>query len=246
MLTSLLGERAPDTVEIGSESPPQLDIKHTLPEAIRFPARVARLAALAKYSDSDWAIFPPERAKLVIDDAEQLVKDLRSVESQTTMSSHDRRLVRYMYIEALRAIGHVELLRTKNGSARRLYEGQRPIGLANGALTDDESRDLRRAVSWMLTCEQLAPDCNLYCDLAESYLLLKEFGLAEGYARHATLKRKPADERAYYLAVESFFLQQTEASRLLARKYANEFHGAVTLEEFKSVRTALGISETPS
>jgi len=61
-------------------------------------------------------------------------------------------------------------------------------------------------------CEQFPPDCDPYCDLAESHLLLKEFGATEGYARHATLKRNPDNERAY--ATESFFLQQTDAAQI--------------------------------
>jgi tetratricopeptide (TPR) repeat protein len=240
MLTALLGERAPDTVEPGSEAlASKLDTKSPLPEAIRFPARVARLAALAKYDRSDWEVLPSGRSKLVIDDAELLVQELLALSSQTNISAHERRLVRYMYVETLRAIGHAELFRMKTGPASRLYEGARPTGLRRGSLNDNESQDLRHAINWMLTCERLEPDCNLYCDLAESYLLLKEFETAAGYARHATLKRKPEDERAYYLATESFLLWQTDASRALAKKYADDFHGPVTLEEFKSARAEL-------
>jgi hypothetical protein len=246
MLTALLGERAPDTIEPRCEAAPsQQDAQPILPDAIRFPARVARLATFARYDHTDWKGLPSERAKLLIDDAERLVEELRILADQLSTSAHDRRLAKYMYIEALRAIGHVELLRTRTGPAARLYQAQRPTGLKDGSLTEDETRGLRRAISWMLTCEQLAPGCDLYCDLAESYLLLKEFVAAQGYARHATLKRSPDSERAYYLATESFFLQQTDASRVLAKKYAEDFKGTVKLEEFKSVRGDLGIPEQP-
>jgi hypothetical protein len=85
--------------------------------------------------------------------------------------------------------------------------------------------------------------------LAEAFLLLKNFTAAEGYARHATLERDPSDkredsqsyERAYYLAAESFYLENTENSLALARKYALDFKGMVQLEEFKAVRADLGI-----
>jgi hypothetical protein len=80
----------------------------------------------------------------------------------------------------------------------------------------------------------------VFCDLAEACLLLKDFDAAEGYARHAILDTNN-NERAYYLATESFFLQNTDGSREYARRYAEGFKGPVTLEEFKSVRADLGI-----
>jgi len=150
-----------------------------------------------------------------------------------------------MYIEALRAIGHVELLRVITGSASNLYENKRPTGLKRTTLNAEGTNWLNGAVSLMLTCEQLDPSCDLYCDLAEAYLLLKDFTAAEGYARHATLESNPHYERAYYIATESFFLQNTAHSIALAKKYAGDFKGTITLDEFKSVRADLGIPETP-
>jgi hypothetical protein len=152
-----------------------------------------------------------------------------------------------MYTETLRSIGHVELLRVITGPAKTLYdERHRPTRLTNATLNQEGLAQLDRAIARLLTCEQLAPSCDLYCDLAEAYLLHSEFGTAEGYARHATLESNPYYERAYYIATESFFLQNTEPSRILARKYAQAFQGQVTQEQFKSVREDLGVSESPS
>ena len=95
----------------------------------------------------------------------------------------------------------------------------------------------------MQACELLSPNGELFCDLAESYLLLKDFGKAQGYARHATLESKPDHERAYYLATEAFYLEGTPASEIRARKYAECFEGVVTMEEFKSLRKQLGIQD---
>jgi hypothetical protein len=52
-----------------------------------------------------------------------------------------------------------------------------------------------------------------------------------------------AYERAFYIAAESFFLENTPASRTIAKKYAEAFRGKVTLEQFRAVRADLGISE---
>jgi len=239
MLTTLLGERTPDTTEAQYEAP-----KCTLPEAIEFPARVARLAAFAKYDRNDWSILPIERADFVIEKSEEVIDRLSNLVQQTN-NAHDRRMATYMYIEALRALGHVELMRVKMGSANRFYQGGRPIGLKDEALTEEECQAMRHALGRMHECEGLSPNCDLYCDLAESYLLLKEFGHAEGYARHATLRKKPDSERAYYLTIESLLLQGTAASRERAIKYAKDFQGAITLDEFKSVCAELKITQTP-
>jgi hypothetical protein len=239
MLTTLLGERTPDTTEAQYEEP-----KCSLSQALEFPARVARLAAFARYDRNDWSILPVERADFVIEKSEEVIDRLGSL-IQDARSAHDRRLATYMYVEALRAIGHVELMRVKMGSASRLYQGWRPTGLRDEALTEDESQAVRRALDRMRECEGLSPNCDLYCDLAESYLLLKEFAHAEGYARHATLKKKPASERAYYLTIESLLLQGTDAARARAIKYAKEFQGDFTMDEFKSVCAELGITPTP-
>ncbi len=39
----------------------------------------------------------------------------------------------------------------------------------------------------------------------------------------------------------TFFLQNSDASKAKARKYAEEFKGTITLSEFKSVRADIGI-----
>ncbi len=246
MLTELLGERAPDTIESGSyETISARHQKPVLPDTIRFPVRLARLAAFATYDRDDWSALPLSRAKLLIDDAEKLVEELDFIRRKADTSAHDRRLAKYMYIETLRAIGHVELLRVITGAAASLYHDKRPTGLKDTTLNKDGSDGLRQAVDWMLACERLAPSCDLFCDLAEAYLLLKDFTKAQGYARHATLESKPNHERAYYIATESFFLENTDTSKTLAKKYAGDFKGTVTLDEFKSVRAELGIHEMP-
>jgi len=112
MLTEILGERAPDTMVAGYDEKSAVRIeKPPLPSSIRFPARLARLAAFAQYSLDDWSTLPQSRAQLLIDDAEKLVDELKGVCAQGHLSVHDHRMAEYMYIEALRAIGHVELLR---------------------------------------------------------------------------------------------------------------------------------------
>jgi hypothetical protein len=45
-------------------------------------------------------------------------------------------------------------------------------------------------------------------------------------------------ERAFYLATESYALA---GNNILAKKYASRFPGKVTLDEFKALRTTLGI-----
>jgi hypothetical protein len=246
MLTELLGERAPDTIESGSEE--TISARHqkpVLPEPIRFPVRLARLAAFATYDRDDWSALPLSRAKLLIDDAEKLIGELDFIRTKVDTSAHDLRLAKYMYIETLRAIGHVELLRIITGAAASLYHDKRPTGLKDTTLNKDGSDGLRQAIDRMLACERLAPSGDLFCDLAEAYLLLKDFTKAQGYARHATLESKPNHERAYYIATESFFLENTDTSKTLAKKYAADFEGTVTLDEFKSVRADLGIHEMP-
>lgn len=247
MLTELLGETAPD-LESGKDESSLTELtesqKAELPDPVRFPVRLARLSAFATYDRDEWRVLPPSRAKLLIDDAEKLVLDLDAICHQSGISPHDCRLAKYMYVEALRAIGHVELLRVITGPAANLYEGNRPTGLKKATLADEASAALHRAVGWMRTSEQLAPSCDLFCDLAEAYLLLKDFAKAEGYARHATLESNPYYERAYYIATESFFLQSTDDAKALAKKYAEDFKGTVKLDEFKLVRADLGIQES--
>jgi hypothetical protein len=81
--------------------------------------------------------------------------------------------------------------------------------------------------------------------LAESYLLLKQFTVAEGYARHAILESDPPSERAYYVAVESLWLQNTAASMKMARGYLNDFKGPATLEELKALQAEMATRSPP-
>lgn len=120
------------------------------------------------------------------------------------------------------------------------------IGLKTSALSDEIMADLQYAIFWLKECEKIAPSCSLYCDLAEAYLLRKEFSVAEAYGRHATLDSDQQTEAAHYIAAESFFLENTEASRALAKKYAESFKRPVTLEKFKALRRDLGIADAPT
>ena len=57
------------------------------------------------------------------------------------------------------------------------------------AASPEASDLLRQAIEMMQRCEEHSSgDSILYCDLAEANLLVGEYGPAEGYARHATLK----------------------------------------------------------
>lgn len=244
MLTELLGEKAPDT-EVAGDAALPVRHKKELDRAIRLPARLARAAALARYRRDVWPTVPECRIELIADDTKKLIQELDALCAESETSSHDHRLMRYLYVEALRAIGHIELMRVIHGGARGLYENKRPVGLRNKNLDQDSCKRLRHAISYMLTCEQLSPGADLYCDLAESYLLLKHFTTAEGYARHAILESQPASERACYIAVESFVLENTKNSLSLARKYASDFQGSVTLQEFEAVLAELGVSGPP-
>jgi tetratricopeptide (TPR) repeat protein len=251
MLTELLGERAPDTVEAKNDEVIGMQSSKPLPDAIRFPVRLARLAAFATYSRDQWQALPSLRSQLLIDDAKELINDLCSLLAKPKdISAHDYRFLNYMHVEALRGIGHVELLRVITGPASTLYEDNRPIGLKKGSASNEAREGLHRAINWMLKCEQVAPTCDLFCDLAEAYLLLKDFTRAQGYARHATLESNPSNpyyERAYYIAAESFFLddsEQCDKSKILANKYVNDYKGTVTLAEFKSLRADLPSTTT--
>jgi hypothetical protein len=244
MLTELLGQRAPDIVPVnGDHALPMLQVKAPLPHPIQILARVARVNALAQYDRNAWSVVPECRIALIVDDAEALITDLEAVCAQTGSSAHDHRLTRYLYAEALRATAHVQLLLVIHTKASLLYENYRPTGLLHASVDSDAAAKLHHAISLLLTCEQLSPSADLYCDLAESYLLLKQFTTAQGYARHAILESNPPSERAYYLAVESFTLEDTSASIELARKYARDFSGTVKLPEFKLLLAKLGLSE---
>jgi len=243
-LTELLGERTTDTIAKGGAANPPMDF-HRAPasDAIRYCARVARLFALAQYDEHDWETFPHARADQFIDDANKLFADLEKLRQDASIAAGDQRVIRYLYTEALRSIGHVELMRVINGPAVGLYQNGRPTLLLQKPLNQEGVNLLNAAVGWMLACEQLSPSCDLYCDLAESYLLLSRFDLAGAYGRHAVLGSSPGKERAYYLVSESFFLQNTEGSIVLAKAYAKSFEGKVTLESFHTLRAVLGISD---
>jgi hypothetical protein len=273
MLTDLLGERAPDTVTADSHGALSAEMPASqLGDAIRFPARVARLSAFARYTRDEWSTLPRARVELLTGDGVRLVTDLKilldsatsqgddderntetSDSKQHGISARDQRIAQYMYIESLRAIGHVELLRVITDAGPAFYQNNRPIGLKTGDVSPEARQSLLRATDWMLICEQSAPNYDLYCDLAEAYLLLKDFPAAQGYARHATLQKLSdtqsfADyERAYYLATESFYLQGTDASKALAVKYSSDFraYAPITLDEFKSVCADLGLNKAP-
>jgi hypothetical protein len=244
LLTELLGEKAPDTISAASPAPATpMHPKPELAEGIRFPARLARLATFARYTREDWTTLPRSRAELLIDDAEQLVPDLEALCSREGLPAHDLRLSKYMYTEALRCVGHIELLRVITGPAKHLYVDGRPLHLTEQGLDAETTEMVRTALSHLLACEELAPNCVLYSDLAEAYLLLRDFVAAQGYARHAALETNPYNEWAYYIATESFYLQHDEPSLALTRKYAQSFKGTVTLDQFQSVRKDLGIPE---
>lgn len=251
-LTELLGERSPDTILPQSESEgPKKPAPRYLADSIRFPARVARISAFAQYNLGDWDTLPRSRAQMLIDDAEALVRELDAVRKNSRHLPRDRRLAGYLYIETLRSIGHIELLRVITEYASDLYSHSRPTGLKTfGGLKGEGTSLLKAAIQWMSDCEHIAPTCGLYRDLAEAYLLRRDFTRAQGYARHAILDSDPSNgaecESAYYIAAESFFLQgDTEECKSQARKYAEAFKGTVTLEQFKSLRLDLGI-EMPS
>lgn len=240
MLTELLGEKAPDTVLAGGDAPalPLREKKGPLPDSISFPARAARAAALARYDRESWSLIPESRVDLIAEDAERLVQDLDALCGRPGISAHDHRLMRYMYVETLRAAGRISLMRVIH-NARSLYENARPTGLRSDSLDNDGSARLHRAISYMRTCEDLSPSSELYCDLAESYLLLKEFTVAEGFARHAILDSDPPSERAYYVAAESLWLQNTPLSKKMARAYLSNFGRPATLEELKSLEAEM-------
>jgi len=245
MLTELLGETAPDLKRSDEDAPAAEEEPTQLPEALRFPVRVARLAAFAAYDREDWETLPPLRADLILDDGEKLVNDLRGLWHRDDLSARDRRLAKYMYIEALRALGHAELMRIIIGEGAGLYQNKRPVLVkeASSTLGTQAKSRLSQSIQRMQACELLSPSGELFCDLAEAYLLLGKFGKAQGYARHATLESKPDHERAYYLATETFYLEGTPASRMRARKYAECFEGVLTMDEFKLLRKELGIQE---
>jgi hypothetical protein len=289
MLTDLLGEKFPDTQMPESNVATHDQRESSLPESIRLLAILARLSALATYSRDDWSVLPQDRSDLVLKDSEDLIRRLcrligenatwitkhtraatnctpqRGESANEQISAHDRRIARYMFTEALRAYGHVKLMSFIVGCGAKFYEAKRPTRHSNAKLDEQEASFLQDAIDHMLSCETQGPNCELYCDLAEGYLLRalsmssagtqdssilgSLFETAEGYARHATLEANigtASYERAYYLATETNFLEGTEKAKAKAKRYAESFKGTVTLEEFKSVRNDLGILKVPT
>lgn len=281
MLTDLLGEKAkdlpaePPAIEHGHALPPQGEAadgnpersaavsnkpawKELLPNSISLPALLARLSAFAEYSRDDWTVLPQERANMLIEDGSTLVSDLLCRSNTGQPRNHDERLAQYMYIEALRALGHIQLLAVESGPGKGLCK-QLATGHAR-SLSTQEIDALAKAIDWMSKCAQLAPTSGLYCDLAEAYLLYGDLKAAEGYARHATLSSNQ-DERASYLAAEVCFLESkrveeevknnaegsatTDSDELKQRaiKYAQDFKGTPALEEFKRLRQQLGLDD---
>jgi tetratricopeptide (TPR) repeat protein len=236
MLTDLLGERPGDTECAQTKKLAQEHPKAELPESIRIPAQAARLSAFAEYTRDDWSLFPDEkRPQRLIEKGEELVARLTALRGNA--ETHDERLADYMYIECLRALGHVKLMRVVTGLAKDLYQDGRPVKLANGeSLREAAKAMVVSARESSLNSAVLSPGCRVYCDLAEGFLLTKDFEAAEGWARQATL-RKNDDERAIYLICEICFLSN-HADR--AKRYAQMFKGATpTLPEFKALLETL-------
>jgi tetratricopeptide (TPR) repeat protein len=251
MLTELLGEHAPDTESAsaaGRNSAWTSTITLDENDTMRFPARLARLSAFAQYTLEDWAILPKERIDLLISGSnggEKLIEDLKRLPEKSQLSDHEQRIVQYIHLEVLRAIGHVEVLRAISGLPTDFYDkNRRPVSLRTGGLADAERRRLEQAIEWMKEAEEVLPTPTLYCDLAEANLLLRNFKVAGGWARHATLENQPM-ERAFYLASESYLLENTKDSHALAVQYASRFDQP-TLPEFIALREELHLGHRSS
>lgn len=246
MFTELLGEDAPDvrpSAARDENTGGRFAMRLPPDDTLRYPARLGRLAAFAQYTLQDWKILPTARIGLLIGDAERLIEDLKELRRVPTLSEREERVAHYMYQETLRAIGHVEVLRVVTGPAEHLYdENHRPLGLKTEELPNEDRERLQNAIQWMQEAEEVLPTSTLYCDLAEAHLLLKKFEAAGGYARHATLDKENPNERAFYLAAESYLLENTPTSRVFAQTYASQFKTAA-LPEFIALRAELQIGQ---
>jgi hypothetical protein len=243
-LTELVGEKAPDTEGLDS-SPRHVPCSQSqLPESICLCARVARLSGLAQYTLDDWSTFPANRADLIVSDGRQLISELDKLRD-TQNSPHDKRVAHYLYSESVRALGHVQLMSARTGPAQHLYKDGRIVG---GPLNDRGKTLLQDAIRNLAGCDKTASSCTVYCDLAEAYALLGDYARAQGYARHATLAGSEEEqiERAFFLAAEIAILHNTLEAKDLATKYAAQFAGPVHLDEFKSLRAQLGITQHES
>ena len=220
MLTELIGDYSPDPERpspADRRSPP--DPTQVDRDPILFAARLARLSAFAQYVPEDWTILPQERSDLILNDAKRLVGDLRRLSDAFRLSEHEQRVKQYISGEALRAIGHVEVLRLVRGPAGAYLYDQDHRPIRNQLPSIDDRKRLEQAIEWMNEAGEVLPTPTLYRDLADAHLLLKKFAIAGGYARHATLQNDPT-ERAFYLASESYLLEGSESSRAFALKYA--------------------------
>ena len=239
MLTQLIRDYSPD-----AKTPPPTaretgqDSTEANQDPILFAARLARLSAFAQYSPEDWSTLPQERIDLLINDANRLVGDLERLSDKFELSEHEQRVRQYIRQEALRAIGHVEVFRLAQGPAGAyLYDREhRPRKVPPDS---DDSKRLYRAIAFMKEAEEVLPTPALYCDIAEAYLLLKEFNHASGYARHATLQND-TNERAFYLASESYLLEGSDSSLAFAKKYAAQFSTPKS-SEFIALRKELQV-----
>ncbi|HEY0795793.1 MAG TPA: hypothetical protein VGD64_08425 [Acidisarcina sp.] len=264
MLTELLGDYTPAADGEDTEPLTEESKLRNLPDALQFAARLARLSAFAQYTREDWVILPKDRAKLLLDDGIQLVTDLEDLNSKTLSCVHDYRMARYMTTQAKRAAGHVTLQNVIQNAPEGFYDKNNRPDLTV-VLDSTMDGDLERSTKWMCEGEDWSPTMALYCDIAESYLLRGKFPGAQAYARHATLQAgppatpassqpgpapsvapdpcaetDPCVERAFYLATESWYLDKKAA---MAIKYAQRYTAPVQLEEFKALRTALGMNQ---
>jgi len=257
LLTELLGDRIPDTGTAPVVSGCRKPLRADLSTAVRYPARLARVAAFSQYTNVDWSTLPDDRAELLLSDVQKLVYELAELGKERDLSTHDRALVKYMFVDALRTGGHVELMNAINRGARQLYDDDgRPSHLMDEKLmqipAEQTRKNLARAIDWMRLCEEYAPDTGLYCDIAEAALLLRDFRTAQAYARHATLQASPTTqsaaevsrqfqndpnyERAFYLATESFYL---DGKKSVAQKYLDQFGRPPTMDAFTALSVAM-------
>ncbi len=267
MIVELLGKQAPDTKGPEATDDP-VRTAPSLVKPLRLCAELACLSAFAQYTREEWEVLRADRAAMLIGIGEQLIGSLKELRGKQLIA-RDERIVDFMWVEALRAIGRVELLRVISGSGASLYdEDGRPAGLAKADLQDEgaKARLGRSVEEWMAPCAELAPGRDLFCDIAEACLLLKDFEKAQAYARNATLHASPSstsseapsengepdagNQRAYYLAAESYWIaaesqspEDTSEARAWARHYAMAYKGEVSLPEFVALRTAMAQEE---
>ncbi len=241
MLTELIGDYSPDTERpspAALRSPP--DSTKADKDPILFAARLARLSAFAQYAPEDWTTITQARIDVLINDAKRLVEDIQRLSDVLKLSEHEQRVREYIKQQALRAIGHVEVLRLVRGPAGAHLYDQDHRPMKDQRPSSDDRQRLEDAIEWMNEAAGVPPTQTLYCDLAYAYLLLKQFEIASGYARHATLQND-STERAFYLAFESYLLEGTEYSRTFAKKYAAQFKTPKS-PEFLALREELQIS----